>query len=170
MAFAYYRISRENYVHGILWIAIAVYIVLNLFLFMYKLYIDVFFALLFVALGIASFFLDTGDMNALKGITIMFSGAFILTFGTFISELLKNKAKRRSSIFMHTPKVLPMLEYNIETKEMVDSNKEPILFSLFIFFLIMWSFIATGLVKQQFRYIPLSVMGIAICLVFVYGI
>ena len=147
LAFAWYRIKRENYIHGILWISIAVYILLNLFLFAYKLFIDVFFALLFVVLGIASFFLDEGELHRLKGITIIFSGAFILTFGTFISELLKNKAKRRSSIFMHTPKVLPMLEYNIETKEMVDSNTEPILFSLFIFFLIMWSFIATGLVE-----------------------
>ena len=48
---------------------------------------------------------------------------------------------------MHTPRVLPMLEFKIDTKEMVDNNKEPVLFILFVFMLIIWSFIATGLIE-----------------------
>ena len=41
---------------------------------------------------------------------------FILTFGSFIYEYIKNKLKKRKSIFMNAPEVLPMLEYNLDTR------------------------------------------------------
>ena len=40
---------------------------------------------------------------------------FILSFGAFIQEYLRNKMKKRRSIFMNAPEVFPMMEYNLDT-------------------------------------------------------
>jgi len=63
-----------------------------------------------------------------------------------------------------------MLEFKIETQEMVNCNKEPVLFHLFIFLLQVWGFITTGLVEVDYRFIPLSVMGLAMCFDTIYEI
>ena len=140
-------LSGDYFIQGCIWILTILYAVLSLFVYNYKLAIDIVFALIFIIGGIAQFFIGEEEEKSLVGITIMFGGLFILTLGSFISQYLKNKAKKQRSILMHTPRVLPMLEFKIDTKEMVDNNKEPVLFILFVFMLIIWSFIATGLIE-----------------------
>ena len=156
---------------GVVWILVCLYVILSLFLGKYRLWIDIVYSIIFVGIGIASFFISTeNERHTLVGITVMFWGLFILSFGQFVSHFFQNEAKKRTSIFMHTPNVFPMLEFDIQSKEMKDSNAEPILFSLFIFLVIIWSFITTGLVEQEFRFLPLSIIGLSISFAFVYGI
>ena len=72
---------------------------------------------------------------------------FILSFGAFCREYIRNKLQRRRSIFMNAPAVMPMLQYNLETRQMQNRNAEPMLFFFFIYVLLLWAFSSTIIVK-----------------------
>jgi len=98
---------------GIIWIAVCVYALLNLLLFRFKLYIDIVFTLGFVACGVALLYSSATKAALFTGISVLYFGIFVLSFGSFIREYVKNREKRRTSIFMHSKCVFPILEYSL---------------------------------------------------------
>ena len=76
--------------------------------------------------------------------------------------------KKRRSIFMNAPEVLPMLEYNLDTLKMTTSNAEPMLFFFFIYVILLWAFSTTIIAEKSWRYIPLSIIGIALAFAYIY--
>ena len=92
---------------GIVWIAVCIYVLLNLLLYQFRKIIAVAFSLMFVAAGV--FILMTSDDNdtSFSGICVLYFGMFILSFGSFLRIYAKNKMKKRRSIFMNAPEVFP---------------------------------------------------------------
>lgn len=100
--------------------------------------------------------------------SVLYFGMFILSFGSFVYEYIKNKLKRRKSIFMNAPEVFPMLEYNLNTRQMKDSNTEPMLFFFCIYIVLLWAFSTTIIADKSWRYIPLSIIGLALAFTYIY--
>ena len=48
-----------------------------------------------------------------SGVSVLYFGIFLLSFGSFIREYAKNREKLRTSIFMHSQNVFPILEYSL---------------------------------------------------------
>jgi hypothetical protein len=94
---------------GIVWISLCVYIILNMLLYAYRRIIDVVFSLLFVAAGVVLLVFAETDDQSFQGISVLYFGMFILSFGAFIQEYIQNKLKKRKTIFMSSPQVFPML-------------------------------------------------------------
>ena len=95
---------------------------------------------------------------------------FILSFGSFCQEYISNKMKKRKTIFMNAPEVFPMLQYDLDTHSMKDSNGEPMLFFFFIYVVLLWAFSCTIISPKQWRYIPLSIIGITLAFAYIYVI
>jgi len=95
---------------------------------------------------------------------------FILSFGEFIQEYFKNKARSRKAIFMNAPEVMPMLRFDLNKQQMKDSNAEPIYFFFFSFIILLWAFSATIIADKSWRHIPLSLIGITLAFTFIYMI
>ena len=93
---------------------------------------------------------------------------FILSFGSFVYEYIRNKFKQRKSIFMNAPEVLPMLEYNLDTRQMKDRNAEPMLFFFCIYVVLIWAFSTTIIADKSWRYIPLSIIGLSLAFSYIY--
>ena len=153
---------------GILWISVCVYILLNLLLKSFRKVIACIFALCFIGAGV--FLLVTSDDNdqSFQGISVLYFGMFILSFGSFVYEYVKNKLKMRRSIFMNAPEVFPMLEYNLDTRMMKNSNAEPMLFFFCIYTVLLWAFSTTIIADKSWRYIPLSIIGLALAFAYIY--
>ena len=66
---------------GAVWILVCLYVILSLFLRKYKLWIDIVYSIVFVGIGIASFFVNDNEKGTLIGVTVMFCGLFILSLG-----------------------------------------------------------------------------------------
>ena len=99
---------------------------------------------------------------------MLYFGMFILSFGAFCREYILNKLKKRRSIFMNAPEVFPMLEYNLDTSQMKNSNAEPMLFFFFIYVVLLWAFSTTIIAEKKWRYIPLSIIGITLAFAYIY--
>ena len=69
---------------------------------------------------------------------------------------------------MNAPEVFPMLEYNLDTSQMKNSNAEPMLFFFFIYVVLLWAFSTTIIAEKQWRYVPLSIIGITLAFSFIY--
>ena len=69
---------------------------------------------------------------------------------------------------MNAPEVFPMLEYDLDTQQMSNSNSEPMLFFFFIYVVLLWAFSTTIIADKTWRYIPLSIIGIALALAYIY--
>ena len=69
---------------------------------------------------------------------------------------------------MNAPEVLPMLEYNLDTRQMKDRNAEPMLFFFCIYVVLIWAFSTTIIADKSWRYIPLSIIGIALAFSYIY--
>ena len=69
---------------------------------------------------------------------------------------------------MNAPAVMPMLQYNLETRQMQNRNAEPMLFFFFIYVLLLWAFSSTIIVKQEWRYIPLQIISLSLAFAFIY--
>ena len=93
---------------------------------------------------------------------------FILSFGAFIREYIQNKLKRKHTIIMSSPQVFPVLEYDLSTGKMNTANAEPMYFFIFIYVVLLWSFCCTIIAEKEWRYIPLSVIGIALACAYIY--
>ena len=100
--------------------------------------------------------------------SVLYFGMFILSFGAFCREYILNKLKKRRSIFMNAPEVFPMLEYNLDTSQMKNSNAEPMLFFFFIYVVLLWAFSTTIIAEKKWRYIPLSIIGITLAFAYIY--
>jgi len=100
---------------GIVWMSVCIYVLLNILLSSYRKVIGAIFGICFIAAGV--FLLMTSDDNSqsFQGISVLYFGMFILSFGSFCREYIKNKLKKRRSIFMNSPEVMPLLEYNLDT-------------------------------------------------------
>ena len=133
---------------GIVWIAMVIYILLNMLLGKFKKIIDILYSICFVAAGV--FLLWTSDNNdqSFQGMSVLYFGMFILSFGAFCRVYITNKLKKRRSIFMNAPEVFPMLEYNLDTSKMINSNQEPMLFFFFIYVVLLWAFCTTIIAEQ----------------------
>lgn len=155
---------------GIVWIAVCIYILLNLLIYKYRKIIAVAFSLMFIVAGV--FILMTSDDNdqSFSGICVLYFGMLILSFGSFLQVYAKNKLKKRRSIFMNAPEVFPMLEYNLDTRQMKTVNGEPMLFFFFVYVVLMWAFSTTIIAEKQWRYIPLSIIGLMLAFAYIYAI
>ena len=153
---------------GIIWISVCVYVLLNLLLKRFRKSIAFIYALCFVAAGV--FLLVTSDDNdqSFQGISVLYFGMFILSFGSFVYEFIKNKIKARRSIFMNAPEIFPTLEYNLDTRMMKNSNAEPMLFFFCIYVVLLWAFSTTIIADKSWRYIPLSIIGLALAFAYIY--
>ena len=153
---------------GIVWISICIYVVLNLLLSRFRRVIDVLYSLCFIAAGI--FLLLTADDNnqSFQGISVVYIGMLILSFGSFVHAYWSNKLKKRRSIFMNAPSVFPMLEYDLDAQQMKSANSEPLLFFFFVYVILLWAFSTTIVAKQDWRYIPLSIIGITLAFAYIY--
>lgn len=100
---------------GIIWIAMCIYVLLNMLLHSFRKIIAVLFSICFIVAGI--FLLMTSDDSdqSFQGMSVLYFGMFILSFGAFCQEYVTNKLKKRKSIFMNAPEVFPMLEYNLDS-------------------------------------------------------
>ena len=88
---------------------------LNLVLSSFRKIIAVIFALCFIVAGVVLLIISDDNDQSFQGVSVLYFGMFILSFGAFCQEYVKNKIKKRRSIFMNAPEVLPMLEYNLDT-------------------------------------------------------
>ena len=128
---------------GILWIAICFYVLLNLLLFRFKLYIDILYTLGFVGFGVYLLYSSQTKTALFTGISVLYFGIFLLSFGSFLREYAKNREKQRTSIFMHSQNVFPMLEYSLSNQSMTSCNLEAVLFFTWIFVVLIWGFTTT---------------------------
>lgn len=69
---------------------------------------------------------------------------------------------------MNSPEVLPMLEYNLDTQKMKNANGEPMLFFFFVYVVLMWAFSTTIISDVEWRYIPLSIIGLTLAFSYIY--
>ena len=99
---------------------------------------------------------------------MLYFGMLILSFGSFCHEYWLNKIKKRRSIFMNAPEVFPMMEYNLDKKQMLGANSEPMLFFFFIYVVLLWAFSTTIVADKEWRYIPLSIIGLALDFAYIY--
>lgn len=107
----YFKTSYQLF--GILWIAICFYVLLNLLLFRFKLYLDIIYTLGFVGYGGYLLYMSESAVELFSGVSVLYFGIFLLSFGSFVREYAKNREKRRTSIFMHSQNVFPILEYSL---------------------------------------------------------
>ena len=128
---------------GILWIAICFYVILNLLLFRFKLYIDIVYTLGFVGFGVYLLYSSESAVELFSGVSVLYFGIFLLSFGSFVREYAKNRDKRRTSIFMHSENVFPILEYSLSKQTMTSCNLEAGLFFTWIFVVLIWGFTTT---------------------------
>lgn len=128
---------------GIVWIAVCFYVLLNLLLFRFKLYIDIIFTLGFIVCGLVLLYEAEKKVELFTGISILYFGIFLLSFGSFIREYFKNREKRRTSIFMHSQNVFPILEYSLSDQSMTSCNLEAVLFFTWVFVVLIWGFTTT---------------------------
>ena len=98
---------------GGLWIAICFYVLLNLLLFRFKLYIDILYTLGFIGFGVYLLYISQTTTALFTGVSVLYFGIFLLSFGSFLSVYAKNREKQRTSIFMHSQNVFPILEYSL---------------------------------------------------------
>ena len=113
---------------GIVWISVCLYVVLNLLLSRFRKYIAIAFAFCFIAAGVIMLMTSDDNHRSFQGVSVLYFGMLILSFGAFCQEYVKNKMKKRRSIFMNAPEVFPMLEYNLDSQQMTNCNTEPMLF------------------------------------------
>ena len=106
-------LKTELKLMGILWIAICFYVLLNLLLFRFKLWIDILYTLGFIGFGGFLLYMSETKAALFTGISVLYFGIFLLSFGSFIREYAKNREKQRTSIFMHSQNVFPILEYSL---------------------------------------------------------
>ena len=119
--------------------------------------------------GISLYFAKTaGDL--FTGISLFYFGLLILTFGSFTVQYVKNREKRRKSIFMHSQNVFPILEYNLTEHTMTTCNLEASLFFAWIFVVLIWGFTTTIFCDKEYRYIPISVMSVTLSVCYIYVI
>ncbi len=64
---------------------------------------------------------------------------------------------------------LPIYKYDLVQKTMTSSNKEGYLFFGWVCIVQMWGFSATAIAKKDDRYIPISIMGLCLCIAFIYA-
>ena len=100
--------------------------------------------------------------------SVLYFGMFILSFGAFCRVYVMNKLKKRRSIFMNAPELFPMLEYNLDSSKMINANQEPMLFFFFIYVVLLWAFCSTIIAEKQWRFLPLSIIGISLAFAFIY--
>ena len=141
---------------------------LNLLLSSFRKIIAVAFAIFFIFVGLVLLIDSDDNDQSFQGVCVLYFGMFILSFGGFCQEYVKNKIKKRRSIFMNAPEVLPMLEYNLDSQKMTNSNAEPMLFFFFIYVVLLWAFSTTIISDKSWRYIPLSIIGIALAVSYIY--
>jgi hypothetical protein len=60
--------------------------------------------------------------DTLKGVTITFLGIALYFYGSYLKNQFLMKQKKESAIFYFTDEVLPLLEYDLETKSMVSQS------------------------------------------------
>ena len=153
---------------GIVWMTVCIYVLLNILLYRYRKVIGALFGICFVAAGTGLLWTSDDYEQSFQGISVLYFGMFILSFGAFCREYIRNKLQRRRSIFMNAPAVMPMLQYNLETRQMQNRNAEPMLFFFFIYVLLLWAFSSTIIVKQEWRYIPLQIISLSLAFAFIY--
>jgi hypothetical protein len=56
---------------------------------------------------------------------------------------------------------MPMLEYDVETKNMNSESREPVAFFMTMFCVILWAMITCILSKTETRWMPLVVLSVA---------
>ena len=61
-----------------------------------------------------------------------------------------------------------MLEYDCDTAQMNTCNNEPMVMFFFVYVVLMWAFSTTIIAPKPWRYIPLSVIGIALAFTYIY--
>ena len=128
---------------GLVWVSTCLYILLNIVLAKFQRIIAMVFASVFVVAGLVILMAAKNSDVSFQGISVFYMGFCILSLGIFMREYGKNKTKKRTSIFTNAPEVFPMLEYNLETRKMTDSNAEPMWFFFFVYCVLMWAFSAT---------------------------
>ena len=160
--------KTELKIPGIIWIAVCFYVLLNLLLFRFKLYIDIVFTLGFVVCGVALLYTAATKTALFTGISVLYFGIFLLSFGSFVREYVKNQEKRRTSIFMHSKNVFPILEYSLNTQSMTSCNLEAVLFFTWIFVVLIWGFTSTVFCAEEYRYIPISFMAVSLSICYIY--
>jgi len=91
-------------------IAIVIYIVIILFVpKRFRFIVDIVYSLLFVFTGGYILVHDDSTGSPLLGITVLYSGLFILAFGWFWRILLKNQSLKKDNIFLYGKFAFPML-------------------------------------------------------------
>ena len=153
---------------GIVWIAVWVYVLLNMLLYAWRKILAAVFAILFVGAGVLILMTSDNSDTSFSGVSVLYFGMFILSFGAFIQVYATNKIKKRRSIFMNSPEVMPMLEYNLDTQKMKNANGEPMLFFFFVYVVLMWAFSTTIISDVEWRYIPLSIIGLTLAFSYIY--
>jgi len=156
---------------GAVWLAAGLYLVLSSFLkkrFTFKIILNVVYAVLFAIAGVAVMVTGKSQQADLLGITTLFCGLFLLTFGSFLQVYIRNKEKKKTSILIHSAQVFPILEYNMQARTMKTINAEGILLFTFEFVVLLWGFCATVIADNEYRYIPVSVMAVSLSLTFIY--
>ena len=153
---------------GIVWLSVCVYALLNTLLKKYRRILEIIYSICFIVAGVILIIFSDSNSQSFSGISVLYFGMFILSFGAFIQEYFKNKQKARTSIFMNAPEVLPMLRYDLDKQKMRDSNAEPMYFFFFTFIILLWAFSATIIVDRSWRYIPLSLIGITLAFIYIY--
>lgn len=69
---------------------------------------------------------------------------------------------------MASPQVFPVLQYDLNSGQMHTNNKEPLFFFFFIYVVLLWAFSCTIIAPKEWRYIPLSIIGIALAFAYIY--
>lgn len=76
---------------GIVWVSVCIYIILNLLLSSWKRVIDVAYCTIFVFAGIILLLTSKDNEQSFQGISVLYFGMFILSFGAFCQEYIINK-------------------------------------------------------------------------------
>ena len=77
-------ISYTDYgLAGIVWISVCIYIVLNLLLYRFRRIIDVLYSGCFIAAGIFLLMVSDDNDQSFQGISVLYFGMLILSFGSF---------------------------------------------------------------------------------------
>ena len=69
---------------GIVWIAVWVYVLLNMLLYAWRKILAAVFAILFVGAGVLILMTSDNSDTSFSGVSVLYFGMFILSFGAFI--------------------------------------------------------------------------------------
>ena len=168
--YGYWMIITSRVLLGYVIIAITLYPVINGLCPSenYSTWVGRLYALAFFVFGVVVFVMRIGKLTVISDLSVAFFGIYVISFGQYLKAQISNRKKRETRMCQFTETILPMLSYDVQSKQMQSESSEPVFFFATMFVVIVWSLITCILSRGSTRWMPLMVIAVALGNIFRY--